>query len=214
MLNDVACEHQHFAVFRLCVAPRPVFPRVVAAPHTLPSMPPPEDPLCNTGRTSAVTGLVSEAGGLRRTFVDATGASVPLPPAVRRLVAADDEVAILLLGLGAVIVGCAGKLAGIEPVGPPRAPDPAAVAALRPDVIVVGAVDRAPDLVDERLVVALRRIAPVIAVELARPAAAAADMRALLGATRDIRQPPPPPGQALPPWLRRVPAPTGQKSAS
>ena len=48
-------------------------------------------------------------GSLRRTFVDATGASVPLPPAVRHLVATDDEVAALLLGLGAVIVGCAGN---------------------------------------------------------------------------------------------------------
>ncbi len=171
-------------------------------------MPPREDPRRNAGRTSALTGLVSAAGSMRRTFVDATGASVPLPPAVRRLVATDVEVATLLLGLGAVIVGCAGTLDGIAPVGPPRAPNPAAVAALRPDVIVIGAVDRVPDLVDERLVGALWRVAPVIAVELARPAAATADMRALLGSTRDIRRPPPPSGN-LPPWLRRVPAPTG-----
>jgi hypothetical protein len=180
-----------------------------ARPHTLPTMPPPEDPRRNAGRTSALTGLVSEAGGLRRTFVDATGASVPVPAAVRRLVATDDEVAALLLGLGAGIVGCAGTLDGIERVGPPRAPDLAAVAALRPDVIIAGAVDRVHDLVDARLVRALWQIAPVIAVELARPAAAAADMRALLGGTRDMRQAPPPPGQPLPPWLRRVPAPTG-----
>ena len=176
-------------------------------------MAPPEDPRRNAGRTSALTGLVSAAASLRRTFVDATGASVPLPPAVRHLVATDDEVAALLLGLGAVLVGCAGTLDGIKRVGPPRAPDPKAVAALRPDVIVVGAIDKVPDLVDERLVAALRRVAPVIAVELARPAAAAADMRALLGGTRDIRQPPPPPGQE-PPWLRRVPAPTGPRPAA
>jgi hypothetical protein len=177
-------------------------------PHTLPTMPPPEDPRRNAGRTSALTGLVSEAGGLRRTFVDATGVSVPLPAAVRRIVATDDEVAALLLGLGAGLVGCAGTLDGIERVGPPRAPDPAAVAALRPDVIVVGAVDRVHDLADARLVRALGQIAPVIAVELARPAAAAADMRALLGGTRDMPKAPPP-GQPLPPWLQRVPAPTG-----
>lgn len=174
-------------------------------------MAPPEDPRRNVGRTSAVTGLVSEAASLRRTFVDATGASVPLPSAVRRLVATDDEVAALLLRLGAVIVGCAGTLDGIDSVGPPREPDPKAVAALRPDVIVVGAVGRVPDLADVRLVDALRRVAPVIAVELTRPAAAAADMRALLGGTRDIRQAPPPPGQEPPPWLRRVPAPTGPR---
>ena len=185
-----------------------------AAPHTLPTMPPPEDPRRNAGRTSALTGLVSEAGGLRRTFVDATGASVPLPPAVRRLVATDDEVATLLLGLGAALVGCAGTVVGIDQVGPSRAPDPAAVAALRPDVIIAGAVDRVHDLVDGRLVGALSRIAPVIAVELARPAAAAADMRALLGGTRDMRHPSPNPGQEPPPWLRRVPAPTGPRPAA
>jgi ABC-type Fe3+-hydroxamate transport system substrate-binding protein len=173
----------------------------------------PEDPRRNAGRTSVLTGLISAGASLRRTFVDATGASVPLPPAVRRLVATDDEVAALLLGLGAVIVGCAGTVDGIEPVGPPRAPDPRAVGALRPDVIVVGAVDRTHDLVDERLVHALRQVAPVIAVALGRPAAAAADMRALLGSTRDIRQPPPPPGAPLPPWLRRVAAPTGPRPA-
>ena len=173
----------------------------------------PEDPRRNAGRTSVLTGLISAGASLRRTFVDATGASVPLPPAVRRLVATDDEVAALLLGLGAVIVGCAGTVDGVEQVGPPRAPDPRAVGALRPDVIVVGAVDRTHDLVDERLVHALRQVAPVIAVELGRPAAAAADMRALLGSTRDIRPPPPPPGAPLPPWLRRVAAPTGPRPA-
>lgn len=182
-------------------------------------MPPPEDPRRNAGRTCALTGLVSEAASLRRTFVDATGTSVPLPPAVRRLVATDDDVAALLLGLGAVLVGCAGNLDGITPVGAPRAPDPAAVVALRPDVIVIGAVDRVPDLADVRLLAALRRVAPVVAVEPSRQAAAAADLRAL-GSTRDMRRPPP--SSELPSWLRRVPAPTGghgggatdQKSAS
>jgi len=151
---------------------------------------------------------------MRRTFVDATGTSVPLLRAVRRLVATDLEVAALLLGLGAVVVGCAGHVDGIEPVGPARAPDPVAVAALRPDAIVVGTADGVPDLADERLVVALRRIAPVIAVDLARPAAAVRDMRALLGSDDDARSAPPPPAEQLPPWLRRVPAPTGRRRAA
>ena len=176
-------------------------------------MAPPADPRRKAGQTSALTGLVSEAGIMRRTFVDATGTSVPLLRTVRRLVATDHEVAALLLGLGAAVVGCAGAVDGIEPVGPPRAPDPAAVAALRPDAIIVGATSRVPDLADERLVVALRRIAPVIAVDLARPAAAVWDMRALLGTSDDIRQAPPPPGAQLPPWMRRVPAPTGRSRA-
>jgi ABC-type Fe3+-hydroxamate transport system substrate-binding protein len=150
---------------------------------------------------------------MRRTFVDATGTSVPLLRAVRRLVATDEEVAALLLGLGAAVVGCAGAVDGIEPVGRPRAPDPAAVAALRPDAIIAGATDRVPDLADERLVVALRRIAPVIAVDLDRPAAAVRDMRALLGTSDDIRKAPSSPGEQLPPWLRRVPAPTGRTRA-
>jgi ABC-type Fe3+-hydroxamate transport system substrate-binding protein len=150
---------------------------------------------------------------MRRTFVDATGTSVPLLRAVRRLVATDEELAALLIGLGAVVVGCAGAVDGIEPVGPPRAPDPAAVAALRPDAIIVGATDRVPDLADEQLVVALRRIAPVIAVDLARPAAAVRDMRALLGTGDDLRKSPSSPGEQLPPWLRRVPAPTGRTRA-
>ena len=65
---------------------------------------------------------------MRRTFVDATGASVPLLRTVRRVVAADDAVAALLLELGATVVGCAGTVEGIESVGPPRTPDPAAIA--------------------------------------------------------------------------------------
>ena len=150
---------------------------------------------------------------MRRTFVDATGTSVPLLRVVRRLVVTHVEVTALLLELGAVVVGCAGAVDGIEQVGPHRAPDPAAIAALRPDAIIVGATDRVPDLVDARLVVALWRIAPVIAVDLARPAAAAQDMRALLGTGADIRQAPPPAGAELPPWLRQVPAPTGRRRA-
>lgn len=143
---------------------------------------------------------------MRRTFVDATGTSVPLLRVVRRLVVTHVEVTALLLELGAVVVGCAGAVDGIEQVGTHRAPDPAAVAALRPDAIIVGAHDRVPDLVDARLVVALWRIAPVIAVDLARPAATVQEMRALLGTGADIRQAPPP-GAELPPWLRQVPAP-------
>lgn len=174
-------------------------------------MAPPEDPRRKPGQTSAITALISDAAGMRRTFVDATGTSVPLLRAVRRMVATDEAVAVLLIEAGAVVVGCAGTVDGVERVGPPRAPEPEAVAALRPDAIVVGATDRLHDLVDVRLVVALRRIAPVIAVDLGRPAVAAADLRALLGRGTDMRQAPPPPGAELPPWLRRVPAPTGRR---
>jgi ABC-type Fe3+-hydroxamate transport system substrate-binding protein len=177
-------------------------------------MAPPADPLRKPGQTSALTGLISAAAGMRRTFVDATGTSVPLVRAVRRIVAGDESIAALLLEVGAVVVGCAGSVDGVEPVGPPRAPDPAAVAALRPDAIVVGATDRVPHLADARLVAALRRIAPVIAVDLARPTAAARDLRALLGGATDIRQAPPPPRADLPPWLRRVPAPTARPPAA
>jgi ABC-type Fe3+-hydroxamate transport system substrate-binding protein len=173
-------------------------------------MPPREESVRKPGQT-VVTGLVSEAGGMRRTFVDATGASVPLLRTVRRVVAADDAVAALLLDVGATVVGCAGTVEGIEPVGAPRSPDPSAVAALRPDAIVVGAVDRGYDLADLRLVATLRRTAPVIAVDLARPEAAVPDLRALLGSGADLRQAPPTPGAELPPWLRRVPAPTGRR---
>ena len=148
---------------------------------------------------------------MRRTFVDATGASVPLLRTVRRVVAADDAVAALLLQLGATVVGCAGTVEGIASVGPPRTPDPAAIAGLRPDAIIVGAVDRVPDLADARLVATLRQTAPVIAVDLARPDAAVPDLRALLGSGADLRQAPPTPGAELPPWLRRVPAPTGRR---
>ena len=172
-------------------------------------MPPREESVRKPGQT-VVTRLVSEAGGMRRTFVDATGASVPLLRTVRRVVAADDAVAALLLDVGATVVGCAGTVEGIEPVGAPRRPHPAAVAALRPDAIIVGAVDGGYDLMDPRLVATLRQTAPVIAVDLARPDAALPDLRALLGSGADLRQAPPTPGAELPPWLRRVPAPTGR----
>lgn len=79
------------------------------------------------------------------------------------------------------MVGCAGHLDGIEVVGAPRAPDPQVVAALRPDLIVSGAVDRVHDLVDPGLVEALLRVAPVVAVDAGRPVVATADLRALLG---------------------------------
>jgi ABC-type Fe3+-hydroxamate transport system substrate-binding protein len=151
---------------------------------------------------------------MRRTFVDATGTSVPLLRTVRRVVAADGAVASLLIELGATVVGCAGTVEGIASVGTPRTPDSAAVAALRPDAIVVGAVDGVPDIADARLLAALRRIAPVIAVDLAHPEAATRDLRALLGSGADLRQAPPPPGAELPPWLRRVPAPTGPTRAT
>jgi ABC-type Fe3+-hydroxamate transport system substrate-binding protein len=131
-------------------------------------------------RNAVLGGLIGNGGG-RRAFIDATGTPVVLPPALHRLVAADDGVGALLLGLGVSLVGCAGILDGIEVVGAPRAPDPRAVAALRPDVIVTGAVDRVHDLVEVRLVEALRRVAPVVAVDVGRQEVALADLRALLG---------------------------------
>jgi ABC-type Fe3+-hydroxamate transport system substrate-binding protein len=140
-----------------------------------------ENPRRHPARTAALTGLMGDVGGGRRAFVDATGTSVALPAAIRSFVATDDAVGALLLRLGAPMVGCAGTLDGVESVGAPRGPDPEAVAALRPDVIVAGAVDRAHDLDDVGLVEVLRRVAPVVAVDVGRPAAALADLRALLG---------------------------------
>jgi ABC-type Fe3+-hydroxamate transport system substrate-binding protein len=147
-----------------------------------------EDPRRHPARTAVLTGIVGNTGGGRRMFIDATGTAVPMPPAVRRLVATDGRVGRLLQRLGAEVVGCAGVLDGIEAVGESRAPDPAAVAALKPDVIVAGAVDRAHDL-DAGLVEALRRIAPVIAVDTGRPAHALADLRALLGSGAETVRP-------------------------
>lgn len=129
-----------------------------------------------------LAGLVGSAGGgMRRIFVDAVGVSVPMPAAVRRLVATDDAVGALVLRLGGSLVGCAGELDGVDTVGPARAPDPRAVAALKPDVILSGVADGTHDLVEERLAVALWQVAPVIAVDLGRPSMAEADLRALLG---------------------------------
>jgi hypothetical protein len=160
-------------------------------------MRPAADPRRNPARTAALTGLISN-GGAGRAFVDATGTSIALPPRIRRLVATDAGVGALLLDLGASIVGCAGALDGVEPVGASRAPDPAAVAVLRPDVIVAGAVDRAYDLAEPRLVAALWRVAPMIAVDTARPAAARADLRALIGPVA-VERPAAPPVQDRPP---------------
>lgn len=146
-----------------------------------------------------LAGLVGDAGG-RRAFVDATGTPVVPPPRVRRVVATDDAVGALLRDLGAPLVGgtapAAGGIGGgtgsgadgvgvgvdgVAVVGAARAPDPRAVAGLRPDLIVTGAVAGAHDLVDRGLVERLRRVAPVVAVDTGRPAVAAADLRALLG---------------------------------
>jgi hypothetical protein len=112
-------------------------------------------------------GLVGNGGGGRRAFIDATGAPVALPPAIRRVAATDDRVGALLDELGVPAVGCSGCVDD--------------VAALRPDLIVTSAVDRVHDLLDARLVAALRRLAPVVAVDVGRPAVAVADLRALLG---------------------------------
>ena len=135
-----------------------------------------------------LAGLVSERGGGRRAFVDATGTSVALPSALRRIVATADDVAALLLALDAPVVGCAGDLDGVERVGAAGAPDPESVAALRPDLIVAGAVERAHDLADPGLVDALRRIAPVVAVDMDRPTAARADLRAMLGSAAAVER--------------------------
>lgn len=89
-----------------------------------------DDPRRHPARTTALTGLIGEVGGGRRAFVDATGASVVVPPTIRRVVATDDRVGALL------------------------------------------------------------RVAPVVAVHSDRPAAATADLRALLASV--VVQPPAP----------------------
>lgn len=122
-----------------------------------------------------------------RAFVDATGSPVPLRGPVHRVVATDPDVGALLLELGATVAGCAGALAGVDAVGPDRAPDPQAVAAVRPDAIVTGVAGGRHDLADPALLGRLRRVAPVVAVDPARRAATLADLRALLGPV----QPPP-----------------------
>ena len=164
-----------------------------------------QNPRQNPARTTALTAIAG-AGGGGRAFVDATGTPVPLLRPVRRLVATDDDVAALLLGLGASVVGCAGTVDGVESVGGSRSPDRQAVAALRPDAIVTGVVAGRHDLADVRLVAALRQVAPVIAVDVGRPAEAAADLRALIGtvgARRPVESgldtPPAPPRRPSPP---------------
>jgi ABC-type Fe3+-hydroxamate transport system substrate-binding protein len=159
---------------------------------------PPDDPRRQPARTAVVTGLVGDAGG-RRVFIDATGAGVALPPAVRRVVGTDPVVGELLRRVGAPLVACAGEADGLPPVGGPGRPDPVAVAGQRPDVIVAGAVDRVLAL-DGPVAAALRRVAPVVAVDLDRPAAAAADLRALIGS---VAGPPPPPPPTEPPPVMR-----------
>ncbi|MFC4943379.1 hypothetical protein [Pseudonocardia sp. GCM10023141] len=150
------------------------------------SRPAAEEPRRRPSPPAALAGLVG-GGGMRRIFVDGLGVSVPMPSSVRRLVVTDDVVGAFLVELGGTLAGCAGTLDGIESVGPARAPDPRLVAALKPDLILSGCADGAHDLADEQLVVALWRIAPVIAVDLGRRVAAAADMRALLGLTAGPR---------------------------
>lgn len=128
------------------------------------------------------------AMGGGRAFVDATGTPVPLRGPITQVVATDPDVGALLLELGARVVGCAGELDGVGPVGGDRAPDPGAVAEVRPDAIVTGVVDGGThDLADPAVLPRLREVAPVVAVDLGRRAASAADLRALLGAV----QPPP-----------------------
>lgn len=127
------------------------------------------------------------AMGGGRAFVDATGGAVPLRGPVRQVVATDPDVGALLLEIGARVVGCAGTLDGVDPVGADRAPDPEVVAAARPDAVVTGFAGGRHDLADPSVLGRLREIAPVIAVDLDRRAASAADLRALLGPV----QPPP-----------------------
>jgi hypothetical protein len=146
---------------------------------------PPDDPRRHPARTAVLAGLVGDGGG-RRVFIDATGTGVALPPVVRRLVGADARAVELLRPLGVSSVG---------------EPDPAAVAAQRPDIIVVSAVDRVLQL-DDRVVAALRAVAPVVAVDAGRPSEAEADLRALLGSA-DYPPPERPPGpeRVVPPRM-------------
>jgi hypothetical protein len=74
----------------------------------------------------------------------------------------------------------------VAAVGEP--PDPRAVADLRPDVVVAASTGGELDLPGP-LAAALRRTAAVVAVDLARPDAARADLRALFGATDADRRP-------------------------
>lgn len=155
----------------------------------------PDDPRRHPARTAVLTGLVG-GSALRRVFVDATGTPVPLPAAVRTLVATDPDLGALVRGTGATLAGCAGVLDGVRSVGEPGRPDPAAVAACRPDVVVAGTG------LDPRLAAALTRVAPVVTVDAADPAAAA-DLRALVGSVKGPPPLPPAPEVVIPPpYLR------------
>lgn len=177
-------------------------------------MAPPEDPRRHTARTSALTSLVG-AGGGRRAFVDATGTPVPLRGRIEHVVATDDAgtgatllgIGVRPVGMGATcgagfdaVLGAAFDLDGIAHLGPASRLDLAAIAELRPHVIVTSAEQGAHNPAIAPQVAALRRIAPVVAIDLTRPGAAAADLRALLGAVAVERRaadplpPPPPPG--------------------
>lgn len=125
------------------------------------------------------------AMGGGRSFVDATGTPVPLRGPIRTVVATDPEVGALLVEIGASVIGCAGRLGEVPGIGDDRRPDAREVAALRPDGIITGMRDGRHDLADPAVVDALRRTAPVIAVDLARAggAVARAELRALLGPT-------------------------------
>jgi len=120
-----------------------------------------------------------------RSFVDATGTPVPLRSPIRTVVATDPEVGALLVEIGATVIGCAGRFGEVPVIGDARRPDAREVAALRPDGIITGTRDGRHDLAEPAVVDALRRTAPVIAVDLARAggAVARAELRALLGPT-------------------------------
>lgn len=140
-----------------------------------------------------------------RSFVDATGTPVPLRGPLNRLVATDPEVGALLVEMGATVVGCAGALAEVPGVGEDRRPDTREVAALRPDGIITGTRDGRYDLADPAALAALRRTAPVIAVDLARESVARVELRALLGPVGRRTAPAPAPAAAPP--ARPVPPP-------
>ena len=132
-----------------------------------------------------------------RSFVDATGTPVPLRGPIRTVVATDPEVGALLVEIGATVIGCAGVLGEVPGIGDERRPDTREVAALRPDGIITGTRDGRYDLADPAALAALRRTAPVIAVDLARSAVARAELRALLGPTGRTPAPVPPPVDPL-----------------
>lgn len=166
------------------------------------STPAPRD---QPARTGALVGLIG-AGAGGRAFVDHAGTAVALPRPVRRLAATDAAVAALLLGVGADLAGTC-NLAGLDgaapeglaDLGPAGRPDPAALAALRPDAIIVAVRERAYDLPDPGLLAVLRRVAPVVGMDPGRPRAAAADLRALIGSVSPDRPVPPRRRPSVPP---------------